>query len=124
VTGYCVGQVRCVFALPLKARKAWFGDRCDQLDIPQHLAYIEWFTPFTSVRPGRNHRLYKISRSMKQGKQQASIIPVDLIWQSAHLIPAFGPIAPVEWKSSTVLEQCYEFYVNSFSNQFSYSTIF
>jgi len=121
-TGYCIGQIRCVFGLPFKTRKAWFGDDCDQ--IPKHLAYVEWFTPFTSLRPGRNHQLYKISRSMKQGKQQVSVIPVDLIRQSVHLIPAFGPVAPVEWKSSSVLEQCHTFYVNSFSDRFSYSTLF
>ncbi len=107
--------------MPLKARKAWFSRG---MEVPQHLAYIEWFTPFTSLRPGRNHGMYKVSRSMKHGKQQASVVPVSLIRQSVHLIPAFGPLAPPEWKSSLVLELCSDFFVNSFSDRFCYSTLF
>ena len=110
-----------MFSLPAKAVKTWFS-RGDE--IPQYLAYIEWFTPFVSLRPGRSHRMYKISRSKKQGKQQASIIPIELVRQSAHLIPSFGPIAPPDWRSSSVLEQCSEFYVNSFSDRFSYCTLY
>jgi hypothetical protein len=68
--------------------------------------------------------MYKISRLKVQGKQQASVIPVEFIRQSVHLIPAFGPVAPSEWKSSNVLEYATEFYVNSFSNRFQYSTLF
>ena len=28
---------------------------------PSHLAYVDWFTPFSSLRPGSDHGLYKIS---------------------------------------------------------------
>lgn len=108
--------------LPSKALKFWFP--AGEPAIPQHLAYIEWFVPFTSLRPGQNHRMYRILRSIKNGKQQASVIPVSLIRQSVHLIPEFGPIAPAIWKSSTVLEQASNFFVNSFSNRFAYSTLF
>ena len=119
--GYCVGQVRCVFMLPSRAHKAWFSP---DMEIPEHLAYVEWFTPFASLHPGRDHRVYKVSRSIKQGKQQASVIPVALVRQSVHLIPVFGPLAPPEWKSSSVLDLCSNFFVNPFSDCFSYSTLY
>jgi hypothetical protein len=120
-----VGQVRCVFTLPLKTLKSWFpASTPTNLQVPYHLAYVEWFTPFTSLRPGRDHRMYKISRHMKQGMRGASVIPVLLIRQSVHLIPAFGPVAPTSWKSSSVLESAPTFYVNSFSDRFPYSTLF
>ena len=116
--GYRIGQVRCVFGLPASATQSWFSS----MTIPTHLAYIEWFTPFTT--PGRHHELYKVSRHHINGIQQTSIVPVQLIRQSVHLIPDFGASAPPEWKSSSVLEQCSSFYVNSFSDRFQYSTIF
>ncbi|KAF9533674.1 hypothetical protein CPB83DRAFT_890141 [Crepidotus variabilis] len=120
VKGYCVGQIHCVFVLPSRVQKTWFpGQRS-----PLHLAYVEWFTPFTTLCPGRNHGLYKISRRMIDGQQHTSVIPINLIKQSAHVIPAFGPVAPAEWKSSTVLEVAPLLYVNCFSDRFPYSTIY
>ena len=59
---------------------------------------------FTSLCPGSNHGLYKISRHLIQGNQQASVIPISLIHQSVHLIPGFGQITPSTWKSSSVLD--------------------
>jgi hypothetical protein len=68
--------------------------------------------------------MYKVSWSIKQGKRQASVIPVALVCQSVHLIPVFGPVAPPEWRSSSVLDLCSDFFVNPFSDCFSYSTLF
>jgi hypothetical protein len=117
--GYCIGRIRCVFTLPASAIRAWFPARSP----PEHLAYVEWFTPFASLRPGPNHGLYKISRHLIQGNQQASVIPISLSRQSVHLIPGFGNIAPSAWKSSSVLDLAPYFYVNSFSDRFAYSTL-
>ncbi|KAH6908396.1 hypothetical protein BKA70DRAFT_1030801, partial [Coprinopsis sp. MPI-PUGE-AT-0042] len=66
------------------------------------LAYVEWFTPFSKLRPGRHHRLYQISRVMDGATIRASVIPLTLVEGSSHLIPKFGPLAPVHWKSSNV----------------------
>jgi len=115
-----VGQIRCVFTLPSIARDSWFPGKTP----PSHLAYVDWFTPFSDVRPGRDHGLYKIARRVINGRQRSSIIPINCIQQSVHLIPAFGPIAPAEWKSSTVLEVAPNFYANCFTDRFSYSTIY
>ncbi|KAI9455522.1 hypothetical protein F5148DRAFT_984720 [Russula earlei] len=85
----------------------------------EYLVYVEWFTPFEpSLKP--NHFLYKISKHCVWGEQQASIVPVELIHQSVHLLPKFGPVALEEWKSSNVLDLCDTFYVNTFSKRLTY----
>ncbi|KAH7903903.1 hypothetical protein BJ138DRAFT_1019885, partial [Hygrophoropsis aurantiaca] len=87
------------------------------------LAYVEWFSPFPAT-PDTNHGMYKISRSLRNGERMASIIPVDIIRRSVHLIPKFGRVAPREWTSSNVLELCKTFYVNPFTDRHAYLTIF
>ena len=89
---------------------------------PEHLAYIEWFTPFTTPRP--DHGLYKVSRALRQGARLGSVIPIDQLERSCHLFPDFGAVAPREWTSSNVLEMCPTFYVNSFSDRNAYNIIF
>lgn len=86
------------------------------------MAYVDWFTPFSN-RPGVNHGLYKISHHIVDGKQRSAVVPLANIRQSVHLIPVFGPVAPLEWKSSNVLETASEFFVNPFSDRYSYSTL-
>ncbi|KAJ7681660.1 hypothetical protein B0H17DRAFT_942725, partial [Mycena rosella] len=86
------------------------------------LAYVEWFSPFT--RPEPNHLMYKVKRSLKDGEQLVSIVLVGNIRRSIHLLPKFGPVAPPHWKSSSVLEQCPSFFVNSLSERHIYATLF
>ncbi|KAH7919379.1 hypothetical protein BV22DRAFT_1023101, partial [Leucogyrophana mollusca] len=57
-------------------------------------------------------------------ERQASVVPVASLRRSIHLIPKFGPVAPREWTSSNVLEQCNTFFVNCFTDRHAYSTIF
>ncbi|KAG2124976.1 hypothetical protein BD769DRAFT_1358534, partial [Suillus cothurnatus] len=85
------------------------------------LAYVEWFTPFQ--QPELHHGLYKVSRLIRHGERLASIIDVSDIRRSIHLIPNFGAVAPCEWTSSTVLDCCSTFFVNSFSDRHAYLTI-
>ncbi|KAG2148538.1 hypothetical protein BD769DRAFT_1345746 [Suillus cothurnatus] len=44
--GFCVGQVRAIFSLPPKSIQLLFPPT---VNVPPHLAYIEWFTPFPSA---------------------------------------------------------------------------
>ncbi|KAJ7342729.1 hypothetical protein DFH08DRAFT_1011044 [Mycena albidolilacea] len=89
---------------------------------PKHLAYVEWFSPFTT--PELDHLMYKINHSLKDGERLVSIVPVGNIRRSVHLLPKFGPVAPAAWKSSTVLDQCKTFFVNSMTDRHIYATIF
>lgn len=120
MVGLCVGQVRCIFTLPPKAVEHWFPAGFQH----NHLAYVEWFTPFSRAQVDRNTKLFKISRLVTDGERRASIIPVSIIRSSVHLFPKFGPQAPVSWTSGNVLEHASLFYVNPFSDRFLYSTIY
>lgn len=106
--GYRVGQVRVIFALP------------DSVDgIPsEHLAYIEWFSKFTT--PDDHHGMFKVNRSLEGGERVASIVPVSMIRRSAHLFPKFGPAVPEGWSADNVLEKCTTFYLNPFTDRHMY----
>ncbi|KIJ05946.1 hypothetical protein PAXINDRAFT_103573 [Paxillus involutus ATCC 200175] len=125
IKGYRVGQVRVVFSISAQARDLMFGHSTTNISavVPQHLAYVEWFTPF-SPTPERNHAMYKVTRSIVDGERMASIVPVANIRRSVHLIPKFGATAPREWTSSNVLERCKTFFVNPFTDRHAYRTIF
>jgi hypothetical protein len=117
VTGYRVGRVRVVFSIPEKARNITFSRG---VVVPQHLAYIEWYTRISNP-PDRFLLLYKISPLRDQnGGHICSIIPLANIRRSVHLFPKFGPTAPQEWTSSNVLDLCSSFYVNCFTDRHLY----
>ncbi|KAG1857800.1 hypothetical protein F4604DRAFT_1882977 [Suillus subluteus] len=100
-----VGQVRAIFVLPPASIPILFPPT---FHVPTHLAYIEWFTPFPPA-PDRNH------------KQVASIVSVANIVSSTHLIPRFGAIAPREWTSNTVLEDCETFWLNLYLDRHTFA---
>ncbi|KAI0033638.1 hypothetical protein K488DRAFT_47333 [Vararia minispora EC-137] len=126
VAGARVAQIRAVFQLPAHIRQELF-------DVPgrpppsEHLAYVEWFTPFHSA-PSPDDGTYRVSRSIRrvQGREfrEASIIPVSSIKRSVHLWPVFGNSTPQEWTSFNVLEQCSQFRVNPFLDKHSYLTVY
>ncbi|KAI0827915.1 hypothetical protein BC628DRAFT_1534661, partial [Trametes gibbosa] len=97
MSGYRIAQVRVVFKIPGSAMYTLFPNRA--VARPEHLAYVEWFTPFPPT-PHPDHGLYKISRSLRRGDRIASIVPVQNIARSCHLLPDFGAAAPRAWTSS------------------------
>ncbi|KAI0048603.1 hypothetical protein FA95DRAFT_1490591 [Auriscalpium vulgare] len=122
VLGYRVAQVRVVFSLAAKARAAAFPANYGG---PTHLAYIEWFTPFSAAAEP-DHLMYKVSRAYRAGARRRAfaVIPVEDIRRSVHLFPVFGKIAPREWTSGNVLELCEKFYVSSFLDRHTYITVY
>ena len=111
-TGPRVVQVQVIFQIPNTAIPKVF---LPETTVPTHLAYVEWFSALSNT-PDPRHMLHKVSRLTQHGRRCASIIPVDSILGSVHLIPRFGHVVPPEWNSFTVLEQCASFYVNPFND--------
>jgi hypothetical protein len=114
--GVRVGQVRVIFSLPSKSLPLLFPPT---VEVPNHLAYIEWFTPFPSA-PDRHHGLYKLSRAFHGGEKLVSIVPLANIVRSVHLIPNFGAVVPREWTSDTVLDNCDTFWLNSYIDRYTF----
>ena len=112
IQALCVAQIRVVFRISCEAAHHLFPHTTN---VPEHLAYVEWFTPFWAV-PDANYGLYKISRSMMGKSRVSSIVLIRNIVQSIHLIPLLGENIPREWHSSTILDNCSSFLLNSFSD--------
>ena len=116
-TGPRVAQVRVIFQIPSAAIPMVFPS--PETTVPTHLAYVKWFSPM-STTPDPRHMMHRVSRLTRHGSRCASVIPVDSILGSVHLIPRFGRVVPPEWNSFTVLEKCDTFYVNVFNDVDTY----
>ena len=116
--GYRVVQVHAVFKLPDVAMNLFLP----HLRPPQHLAYVEWFTPFPQT-PEPHHLMYKLTRSVRGGQRLASIFPIQRFRRSVHLFPKPGPSIPRHWVSDTVLDESSAFFVSPFSDRNAYVTI-
>ena len=100
-----MGQVWVIFALP--------GNE------GEHLAYIKWFTNFSTPDPG--HGMLKLNHVLLNGEDHvASVVLVSSIRCSVHLFPKFGPKVPEHWTSANVLEKCTTLYPNLFSDRYMY----
>jgi hypothetical protein len=117
-TAFQAAQIRVVFSVKQTSWQHVFRDS-DVLLPPEHLAYVEWFTPFRA-EPDHNSKMYKVSRVLQGTSRLASIVPVSHIDQSLHLVPLAGSSLPREWHSSTILDHCQTFLVNSFSDRRTY----
>lgn len=117
-SGYRIAQVRIVFELPNRVIPEVFNTLNTP---PKHLAYVEWFSPLPA-RPDPKHGMYRVSRPAEKSRRSASVIAVESIVRSVHLIPQFGPVMPRGCNSFTALELCNSFYVNPFADVHSYLT--
>ncbi|KAH9173949.1 hypothetical protein EDB89DRAFT_2152812 [Lactarius sanguifluus] len=114
--GLQIAQVRVVFQIPERSIPDLFPSLTTVL--PTHLAYVEWFSPIPAT-PDANNSLYRVSRLTRNGRRDASIIPVDSIFSSVHLFPRFGQQSR-KWNTFSVLELCQSFYINPFSDRDMY----
>ncbi|KAH7907715.1 hypothetical protein BJ138DRAFT_1014064 [Hygrophoropsis aurantiaca] len=100
--GLRVAQVRVIFRLP-----QIYG-----VQSVHPLAYVEWFTPFSS--PDSTSGLYSISRSTRMHQPYAEIIEVTRLVRGCHLIPKFGRHIINTWTSVNVGDICDSFFVNPY----------
>ncbi|KAJ7714376.1 hypothetical protein B0H16DRAFT_1215791, partial [Mycena metata] len=118
--GYRIAQIRVVFTLPPRLAKTILPSA---IVPPKYLAYVEWFSGF-KPQPERHHSMYKVSRVIKHGDRYASIIPVANIRRSIHLLPKFGPVAPLHWNAYNVLDECPVFFANPWTDRHIYATLY
>ncbi|CDO77773.1 hypothetical protein BN946_scf185041.g5 [Trametes cinnabarina] len=118
-----VAQVRVVFTLPDKALGQLFPGLPVSQRPPHHLAYVEWFSRFTTA-PDRNSRLYKVFRIVQDEQHIASILPVSLIERSVHLIPKWPSTVPRHWTCENILEECSSFYINPFKDVHTFFNLY
>ncbi|KAJ3713720.1 hypothetical protein DFJ43DRAFT_1134924 [Lentinula guzmanii] len=116
-----IARVRLVFTLPeQRVGNLSLFDGISEDKLPRHLAYVEWFSSFPAS-PDPNHHLYKVSHCEVEGGRLASIVDVRRLIRSVHLFPKFGSeVVDRTWKSSTVLDECKTFFVNSDSDRHMY----
>lgn len=77
--GYRVVRVKVIFTLPAHCQSVYKGK----------LAYVEHFTTFGEGHHSVTH-MQRISREMRNGRQRASVIPIEWIRSGCHLIPLFN----------------------------------
>ncbi|KZV60613.1 hypothetical protein PENSPDRAFT_694117 [Peniophora sp. CONT] len=116
----CIAQVRLIFGFSKTQRQKMFGK--DEADYPKHFAYVEWFLR-TPSNPGRYHGLKHVERTVIDGERVVSILPLNRVKRSVSLIPRFGQRINRSWTADNVLEECAEFYINSFSDKHIYITM-
>lgn len=118
VSGYRVGQIRTIFAIPRRHQAELFlPDRTP----PDYLVYIEWFSNFS--HPNTVHGLRKVSRSLKDNERVAEVRLLSDLRRSIHLNPCFGASVPRHWTSANVLDECSHFWVSPFMDRHAYGTV-
>jgi len=90
--GLRVAQLRVIFELPPQ-----FGS------YPHPLAYLEWFTSLGNPDPLTG--MHTVTRSTRQSRRNAAIVPVTQIACRCHLIGKLGKEISSAWTMDNVLEQ-------------------
>ncbi len=118
--GLRVGRVRVLFSLPMLSLFDRSRILPPNVDIPKHLAYVEWFTKFPRS-PDPHSKLYQIRHDISAtGGPLASVLPVSRLQQSIHLFPKWGNSVPQEWTSQNVLDKAAGFFVSQFNTRYTY----
>jgi hypothetical protein len=67
--------------------------------------------------------MYRVQKALRNGEPLASIVPVELIGRSVHLLPKWGRTVPIEWTSDNILDLCPSFFLNSFKDMSTYVNV-
>ncbi|KZV74632.1 hypothetical protein PENSPDRAFT_572729 [Peniophora sp. CONT] len=116
-----IGQVRLIFSISETAKETTFADKAG--DVPDRLAYIEWFSRKPAHPASKHHGLYCVERSAIEQDRLVSILPIDRIKRSVSLFPCFGKELNPTWTKDNVLEKCTKFFINPFSDRHAYITM-
>ncbi|KAJ7447660.1 hypothetical protein FB451DRAFT_1535820, partial [Mycena latifolia] len=90
--GLRVAHVKVLFQLPQV-----YG-----LHTAHPLAYVEWYTPFSTPDPVTG--LFTLKRSTRNNHVYGEIIGVDRIVRNCHLLPKFGRKKDSSWTTENVVE--------------------
>jgi hypothetical protein len=103
----------------------------------EHLAYVQYFTYSHFTPLGRSGtptplvnkalNMYEVKRSNPRvgGIPKGDIVPLSTLWQPIQLVPKFnGAEADRSLNCDNVLEKSASFYVNSFSDNQIYQTVY
>jgi hypothetical protein len=128
--GYSVGQLRLIL-------QPFYPSSKINSAPPEHLAYVQYFTYShpTQRGPSGDHiplantalNMYEVRRSNSRmgGVPKGDIIPLSSLWQPIQLIPKFNKARADRFLTcDNVLEKCSAFYVNSFSDNQVYQTVY
>lgn len=108
--GLRAARVRVIFNLPPQ-----FGH------YPLPLAYVEWYTPFSTPDPITG--LYSLQRSTRNHRPNASIVPVDRITRACHLMARAGAQVGRAWTTNNALDSATIFLFNPYINIDLFSSI-
>ncbi|GJE90519.1 hypothetical protein PsYK624_066590 [Phanerochaete sordida] len=97
-----VAQIRVIFRPPTEFAGL----------VKHPLAFVQWFTPLRARDASVG--MYSVARSTTVQVQQSSVISIDQIVRTCHLIPVFGRQLDRTWSPTNVLERCPRFYLNPY----------
>ncbi|KAE9386962.1 hypothetical protein BT96DRAFT_1026018 [Gymnopus androsaceus JB14] len=100
--GIRVAHVRVLFTLP----------RIYGLSIETPLAYVEWFTPFSTCHSSSG--LYSLSRSTRMRHVYGEIVDAGRIIRNCYLSPNFGRVKNPSWTSINVVDDCKMFFFDPY----------
>ncbi|KAJ3502576.1 hypothetical protein NMY22_g18540 [Coprinellus aureogranulatus] len=98
------------------------------LGVEYQCAYVRWFEAFGDS-PCDKTGLWRVVPDLRRGQRVCSIVHIDSILRSAHLIPVFGTYSarnrvPIRFHHSQALTSYAMFYVNRYIDYNAHETIF
>ncbi|KAJ6490457.1 hypothetical protein DFH09DRAFT_1252659 [Mycena vulgaris] len=89
-----------------------------RLQTAHPLAYVEWYTPFSTPDPVSG--LFTVKRSTQNNHVYGEIIGIDRIVRNCHLLPKFGRKKDSTWTTENVVERCTAFFPSQYSDIHSF----